>query len=66
MSDSVSPPSVAIHSAEHLSIFSGASKLPYIAAVHWYALTKNEGITVSQPSSQTDKLQTPKNDLEAP
>jgi hypothetical protein len=65
-SDSVSPPSVAIQSAEHLSIFSGASNLPYIAAVHCYALTKDEGITVSQPSSQTDKLQAPKKDLEAP
>jgi len=65
-SDSVSPPSVAIQSAEHLSIFSGASKLPYIAAVHCYALTKDEGIMVSKPSSQTEKLQARKNDLEAP
>ncbi len=65
-SDSVSPPSVAIQSAEHLSIFSGASKLPYIAAVHCYALTKDEGITVSQPLSQAPKLRTPKTNLEAP
>jgi hypothetical protein len=62
----VSPPSVAIQSAEHLSIFSGASNLPDIAAVHCYALTKDEGITVSQPSSQTDKLRAPNNDSEAP
>jgi len=40
--------------------------LPYIVVVHCYALTKDEGITVSQPSSQTDKLRNPKEDLEAP
>ena len=64
----MSPPSVTIQSAEHLSIFSGGSKFPYIAAVHCYALTKDEGIKVSQPSSpQTDsELQAPKKDLEAP
>jgi len=64
-SDSVSPSSVAIQSAEHLSIFSGV-ELPYIAAVHCYALTKDEGITVYKPSSQTTKLRFREQNLEAP
>lgn len=53
MSDSVSPSSVAIQSAEHLSIFSGARKLPYTAAVHCYAPIADQGIMVSKLSSQT-------------
>jgi hypothetical protein len=38
--------------------------LPYIAAVHCYALTENEGIVVMKPSSYT--LQNKKIDEEAP
>ena len=56
----MSPPAIAIQSAEHLSIFLGASKLPYIA------LTKDEGILVSKLSSETEKLRAQKIDLEAP
>jgi hypothetical protein len=40
---------VAIQSAEVLGLFSQGNKLPYIDAVHCYALTKDEGIAV-QPS----------------
>jgi len=51
-SDSVSPSSVTIQFAD-------------IAAVHCYALTKDEGITVSKPSSeQTNKLRSRKKQLE--
>jgi hypothetical protein len=46
----VNPTTVAIQSAESLSIFSRGNKLPYIAAVHCYALTKNQGITVTSPN----------------
>jgi hypothetical protein len=55
---------VAIQSAEDLSIFSHGNKLPYIAAVHCYALTENQGITVTEPSSHD--LQTQEKDEEAP
>ena len=40
--------------------------MPYIAAVHCYALTKDEGITVPKLSSQTEKLRAQKINLEAP
>ena len=50
-SKSANPLDVAIQSAEDLSIFSHGNKLPYFTAVHCYALTENEGITVTQPSS---------------
>jgi hypothetical protein len=44
---SVNPANVSIQSAEDLSIFSHANTLPYIAAVHCYALTEKEGISVT-------------------
>ena len=50
---SVNPRNVAIQSAKDLSIFSHGNKLPYIAAVHCYALTENEGIIVTKPSPYT-------------
>jgi hypothetical protein len=50
---SVIPSNVAIQSAEDLSIFSPGNKLPYIAAVHCYALTENEGIIVTKRSPYT-------------
>jgi hypothetical protein len=37
--------------AETIGIFEGGKKVPYIAAAHWYALTKNEGMTVTSPST---------------
>jgi hypothetical protein len=63
-SQSVNPLNVAIQSAEDLSIFSHGNKLPYITAVHCYALTVNQGITVTQPSSHDFRIQ--KKDEEAP
>jgi hypothetical protein len=54
----------SIQSAEALSIFSPGNRLPYIAVVHCYALTENQGINIKQPSSQeTDEID---EDLEAP
>jgi hypothetical protein len=50
---SVNPLNVAIQSAKDLSIFSRGNKLPYIAAVHCYALTEKEGIIVTKPSPYT-------------
>jgi len=61
---SVNPFTVAIQSAEDLSIFSCGNKLPYIAAVHCYALTENEGIIVTNPSPYTPR--NTKDDEEAP
>jgi hypothetical protein len=61
---SMNPINVAIQSAEGLSIFSHGNKLPYIAAVHCYALTENQGITVTTPSSHDLRNQI--NDEEAP
>ena len=65
--ESVSPSTVSIQSAERLSIFSQDTKLPYIAAVHCYALTDHQGISVVKPSLQSQKLRSAKKvDLEAP
>ena len=64
--ESVSPPTVSTQSAERLSIFSQGTKLPYIAAVHCYALTDHQGISVFKPSPQTEKLRHKEDDLEAP
>ena len=47
--EKVNPTNVAIQSAENLSIFSNGNKLPYIAAVHCYALTELDAITVTTP-----------------
>jgi len=63
-SQSVNPVNVAIQSAEDLSIFSHGNKLPYIAAVHCYALTTNQGITVTEPNSHD--LRNQMQDKEAP
>jgi hypothetical protein len=60
----MNPINVAIQSAESLSIFSHGNKLPYIAAVHCYALTENQGIAVTMPSSH--ELRNQKEDNEAP
>jgi hypothetical protein len=56
---------VAVQSAETLEIFEGRTKLPYIAAVHCYALTTNEGITVTDPNPY-DLRNANDNDKEAP
>jgi hypothetical protein len=61
---STDPISVSIQSAEMLSIFSDGRKPPYIAAVHCYALTENQGLTVTQPSQ--NNLRQKKIDVEAP
>ncbi|KAF8512928.1 hypothetical protein BU17DRAFT_95797 [Hysterangium stoloniferum] len=61
---SVNPCGVGIQSAEDLFIFSHAEKLPYIAAVHCYALTENQGITVTRPTQYNFRL--PMYDMEAP
>jgi hypothetical protein len=42
------PIGVAIQSAKMLSIFSDGCKPPYVAAVHCYVLTENQGLTVTQ------------------
>ena len=63
-SQSMNPTNVPIQSAESLSIFSHGNKLPYITAVHCYALTENQGITVTMPSSHDLRNQI--NDEEAP
>jgi len=49
-----------------LSIFLQGMKLPYIAAVHCYALTDGQGISVFKPSAQTEKMRCQSDDLEAP
>jgi hypothetical protein len=54
-----------IQSAEGLGIFSHGQKLPYIAATHRYALTMDEGMTSTMPSSP-DLPNHPKKDQEAP
>jgi hypothetical protein len=61
---SVNPVNVANQSPEDLSIFSHGNKLPYTAPVHCYALTENQGITVTKPSS--NDLRNQKDDEEAP
>jgi hypothetical protein len=61
---SVNPVNVAIQSAEDLSIFSSGNKLPYIAAVHCYALTTNQGIAVTEPNPHD--LRNQMQDEEAP
>ena len=60
----LNPANATIQSVESFSIFSDGKKLPYIAAVHCYALTEDQGIsTVSMPSSH---FQSPIQDEEAP
>lgn len=61
---SVDPVCVPTQSAETLGIFSHGNMLPYIAAVHCYALTNNEGIVVTQPTSHD--LRPKERDEEAP
>jgi hypothetical protein len=63
---SVNPVNVAIQSAEDLSIFSHGNKLPYIAAVHCYALTAKQGITVTQSNPHDLRNQMEVEDEEAP
>lgn len=60
----VNPINVAIQSVEALSIFSHGNELPYIAAVHCYALTGNEGIIVTKPSEKNVRYKT--ENMEAP
>ncbi|KAK2464678.1 hypothetical protein APHAL10511_003254 [Amanita phalloides] len=61
---SVNPRHASIQSAESLSIFSPGNVLPYIAAVHCYALTDDLGITAGEPLSR--ELRSPRYDKEAP
>lgn len=70
-SQSVSPPNVSIQSAEHLSIFPDGTKLPYIAAVHCYALTDSDMGIKPEPGpserlQQTRKLRSSLGNSEAP
>jgi hypothetical protein len=58
------PGTVAIQSAEILGLFTQGQNLPYIAAVHCYALTEDEGINTSHPN--TYGLQSPQKDEAAP
>lgn len=62
--ESVNPIHVATQSAEDLSLFTRGNKLPYIAAVHCYALTENQGLIVQEPPPY--ELRTQKIDIEAP
>ena len=53
---SITPDNAGIQSAEALSIFSPGNGLPYIAVVHCYALTENQGIVIKQPNvHETDE-----------
>ena len=61
---SVDPHMIGIQSVEVLGLFSQGNKLPYIAAVHCYALTSDEGIYVSAAAPY--HLQYSKKDEEAP
>jgi hypothetical protein len=63
---SADPHAIAVQSAEALSIFSPGKKLPYIAAVHCYALTKNEGVTVTTANRRSPRNIKLTNDEEAP
>jgi len=45
---SADPHYIGIQSAEKLSVFSHGHQLPYIAAVHCYGLTENQGTTVTE------------------
>ena len=58
------PVNVAIQSAEVLSIFSPGNRLPYISAVHCYALTENQCISVTRPVKRHARYRTA--DEEAP
>ena len=58
------PGTIAIQSAENIGLFTQGQKLPYIAAVHCYALTEDERINTSHPN--TYALQSPKKDEAAP
>jgi hypothetical protein len=58
------PRTVGIQSAEILGLFSEGNMLPYIAAVHCYALTKDEKISVTTPISKD--LRRPAEDQAAP
>lgn len=63
-SPSADPLTIEIQSAERLSLHSQGNKPPYIAAVHCYALTKDEGLRVTTPSAHN--LRNPESDAEAP
>jgi hypothetical protein len=58
------PTTVAIQDAELLGVFTQGQKLPYIAAVHCYGVTKNEGVVAHGPIPK--KLRSPANDIAAP
>ncbi|KAK2464672.1 hypothetical protein APHAL10511_003248 [Amanita phalloides] len=61
---SVNPRHALIQSAESLSIFLPGNGLPYIAAIHCYAMTDDLGITVGAPPSR--ELRNSQYDKEAP
>jgi hypothetical protein len=62
--EKMNPVNVAIQSAEVLSIFSPGNGLPYISAVHCYALTEHQGISVTSPPNRSARCKT--TDEEAP
>jgi hypothetical protein len=51
----VIPTRVEIQDVQHLNLFMPDKKLPYIAAVHCYALIKDEGITVGDTVGDTNR-----------
>jgi len=61
---SADPRYVGIQSAEKLSVFSHDHRLPYIAAVHCYGLTENQGTTANIPVGRD--LRAKRDDEEAP
>ncbi|KAM6495131.1 hypothetical protein JOM56_009754 [Amanita muscaria] len=63
-SHTANPYTIDIQSAEALGLFSQGNKPPYIAAVHCYALTSDEGIRV--PTASPYHLRRPDEDEEAP
>ena len=60
---SADPQTIGIQRAETLQVFSSGNKRPYIAAVHCYAVTANEGITVGVAKRN---FRQQKNDQESP
>ena len=62
--ESVDPASIGIPSAEALDVFLRGEPRPYIATVHCYALTTDEGIKVTDPHSHDVCHQT--RDINAP
>jgi len=60
------PEDVDVQSAEQLEVFSHGNPLPYIAAVHCYALTDDEGLWAMQEADSLDLGGEVEDDEQAP